>query len=278
MTTQVAKEVPWVDAWVRWERNSDDGDAADDCKDDTVEEDDEELPPATESYTFTYPNPSSDNDIVLELKGFHEDSEQIWNSTGLKLWRSSHYLCQHLVNEEAELLQDENNANLRVLEVGSGLGRCGLLAHSLSHDNATTVLTDGDTDTLKQLRQNVSNNTSAGDDTITCKQLLWGEQHAKNYLSQQSDKKKHFDLILGSDLIYVQSVIRPLFETVRTLLCKHENAKFLMAHCSRREGNEVELSMVLDCAREEGFEYDTMVEDDDISLFSFRRKGEEKET
>lgn len=278
MTTQVGKEVPWVDAWVRWERNNnDDGGAADDCKDDTVEED-EELPPATESYTFTYPNPSSDSDIVLELKGFHEDSEQIWNSTGLKLWRSSHYLCQYLVNEEAEVLGDENNTNLRVLEVGSGLGRCGLLAHSLSHDNATTVLTDGDTDTLKQLRHNVSKNTSAGDDTITCQQLLWGEQHAKDYLSQQSDEKKHFDLILGSDLIYVQSVIRPLFETVRTLLCTHENAKFLMAHCSRREGNEVELSMVLDAAREEGFEYDIMVEDDDISLFSFRRGGAEKET
>ena len=277
MTTQAAKEVPWVDAWVRWERNNDDGDTDhDDCND--VEEDDEELPPATESYTFTYPNPSADSDIVLELKGFHEDSEQIWNSTGLKLWRSSHYLCQHLVNEEAELLQDENNTNLRVLEVGSGLGRCGLLAHSLSHDNATTVLTDGDTDTLKQLRQNVSTNTSAGDDTITCKQLLWGEQHAKDYLSQQPNGKKHFDLILGSDLIYVQSVIQPLFETVRTLLCTHENAKFLMAHCSRREGNEVELSMVLDAAKEEGFEYEELIEDDDISLFAFRRKGAETET
>ena len=173
MTTQVANEVPWVDAWVRWEINNDYGDTDhDDCND--IEEDDEELPPATESYTFTYPNPSadSDSDIVLELKGFHEDSEQIWNSTGLKLWRSSHYLCQHLVNEEAELLQDGNNTNLRVLEVGSGLGRCGLLAHSLSHDNATTVLTDGDTDTLKQLRQNVSTNTSAGDETITCKQFI----------------------------------------------------------------------------------------------------------
>lgn len=69
------------------------------------------------------------------------------------------------MNEEAELLllQDENNTNLRVLEVGLGLGQCGLLAHSLSHDNATTVLTDGDTNTLKQLRHNVSINTSAGD-------------------------------------------------------------------------------------------------------------------
>ena len=264
----MTKEVPWVDAWIRWERSNQDG-----TDDESSEEDDEKLPPPTESYTFTYPNPTTGSDIVLELKGFHEDSEQIWNSTGLKLWRSSHYLCQHLVNEEAELLQDETNTNLRVLEIGSGLGRCGLLAHSLSHDTVTTVLTDGDTDTLKQLRQNVSNNTSAGDNTITCNQLLWGEQHAKDYMSTQSGDKKRFDLILGSDLIYVPSVIRPLFETVRVLLGKHENAKFLMAHCARREGNEVELPMVLEAAKEEGFKYEEILEDDDIYLFSFRFEG-----
>jgi len=34
----------------------------------------------TESCKFTYPNPSSDNDIVFELKGFHEDSEQIYGT------------------------------------------------------------------------------------------------------------------------------------------------------------------------------------------------------
>jgi predicted nicotinamide N-methyase len=273
----VVKEVPWVDAWVRWERN----DATDEKKVDVDDNDDdeEELPSPTESYTFTYPNPNNndDNDIVIELKGFHEDSEQIWNSTGLKLWQSSAVLCQHLVNvEAAEMLQDTTNyANLRVLEVGSGLGRCGLLAHCLSHDNVTTVLTDGDTDTLQQLRRNISNNVSDSDDTISCRQLLWGERYAKDYLSQQTGgDKKHFDLILGSDLIYVQSVIQPLFETVKTLLSTDENSKFLMAHCSRREGNEVELPMVLDVAKEQGFEFEILSEDDDdISLFCFRRRG-----
>ena len=190
MSTQVTKEVPWVDAWVRWERNNDNCDAADGGEDGIAcVEDDEELPPATESYTFTYPNPSSDSDIVLELKGFHEDSEQIWYSTGIKLWRSSHYLCQHLVNEEAELLRDENNTNLRVLEVGSGLGRCGLLAHSLSHYNVTTVLTDGDTDTLKQLRQNVSKNTSASDEKLHVNNC-YGESSTRGTIYPSNQMKR----------------------------------------------------------------------------------------
>ena len=128
-------EIPWVDAWVRWERNS-----KTEVDDDDVD-DDEELPPSTERYTFTYPTNGNDDDINLDIKGFADDSEQIWNSTGLALWRSSRHLCQYLVSEECKILIDAKS----VLELGSGLGRCGLLAHHLTNDNATTVLTDGDT-------------------------------------------------------------------------------------------------------------------------------------
>ena len=39
-----------------------------------------------------------------------------------------------------------------------------------------------------------------------------------------------------------------------------------MAHCSRREGNEVELFIVLDLANKEGFGYEALIEDEDISV------------
>jgi len=98
-----------------------------------------------------------------------------------------------------------------------------------------------------------------------------GRRIRKDFLMQQPQGTK-FDIILGSDLIYVQSVIGPLFETVRVLLSTTTESKFLMAHWSRREGNEVELSMVLDLADEEGFEYEALIEDDDISVLCFKRK------
>ena len=267
----MAKEEIWVDAWIRWERNSK-------CNNDidNEDEDDDKLPPPTECYTFTYPNPTNEgSNIKLELKGYHDDSEQTWNSTGLTLWRSSDHLCRYLVSEH-QLLQGIND--LRVLEVGSGLGRCGLLAHHLSHkDSTTTVLTDGDTDTLKQLRENVRNNTKDDDDNISCKQLIWGEEHAKRFLSERQPEERNFHLILGSDLLYVNSVIRPLFETVGILLDDTKESKFLMAHCSRREGNEVELLSVLDIAGEEGFDNEVLVEEDDISVISFKRTRSKKE-
>ena len=67
-------------------------------------------------------------------------------------------------------------------------------------------------------------------------------------------------------------MIRPLFETVRVLLSDKDGSKFLMAHCARREGNEVELQMVFDVADEEGFSSEVLIQDDDISVFSFRSK------
>ena len=148
----------------------------------------------------------------------------------------------------------------------------------LSHENTRTILTDGDTDVLKLLRSNIESNTKAKDDSISCQQLLWGEEHATTFLSQQPEERK-FDIILGSDLIYVNSVIKPLFETVRILL--RDDGKFIMAHCSRRKGNEVDLSTVFDVADEFGFDKEILLEDsEDISIFAFtfkRRSTYDKE-
>lgn len=143
-----AIEVPWVDAWIRWERY------LKETYDDVVNVNEESLPPPTDNYTFTYPVPNMSEIISLDIKGFQSVSEQTWNSTGLTLWRSSYYLCQHLVDHHEELLTAQNDS-MKILEVGSGLGRCGMLSRLLSKtrgNETQTILTDGDTDTLKQLR------------------------------------------------------------------------------------------------------------------------------
>ena len=271
-------EVPWVDAWIRWERNSKQDDDHSDCNLD----DDESLPPPTESYNFTHTLPGKT--LTLQIEGYHSDSEQTWNSTGLTLWRSSYYLCQYLVDNYRDLMQPEDDVSgtdcqdsLRILEVGSGLGRCGMLAHLLSKANGNytqTTLTDGDTDTLKLLRQNARNNIK--DDNIECKQLLWGESHALKLMQQQREQGNgKFDLIIGSDLLYVTSVIQPLFETVFEVL-KPTCGTFLMAHCCRRVGNEVTLDEILNISRNMGFrcKEEFKNEEEDIVLFSFKLSTE----
>lgn len=94
------------------------------------------------------------------------------------------------------------------------------LAHLVSKASGydtRTVLTDGDTDTLKQLRHNVQNNIDK-EDNVQCKQLLWGKDNALQFLQKQQEENEKFDLVGGSDLLYVTSVIQPLFETIYELL------------------------------------------------------------
>ena len=272
-----ALESPWIDAWVRWERNS-----METYNDDDQEHDDDEheqeLPPPTETYTFTYPNPKSSesaDSITIELRGFDSDSEQIWNSTGLTVWKSSHHLCNYLV-EHSRMLEN----NKRILELGSGLGRCGILAHKLvrkANADCDVYLTDGDTDTLTQLRDNKKHNVDSDDikssaSEVFCHQLIWGRETAQNFLSHRASNRA-FDIMFGSDLIYVQSVIVPLFETVETLLSHKADSIFIMAHSNRRKGNEVDVDMVLDAADKAGLRYEVAEQVDDISVFVFRRRA-----
>jgi predicted nicotinamide N-methyase len=94
------------------------------------------------------------------------------------------------------------------------LGLCGILAHHLGARHV--VLTDGDSDTLVLLRENVASNTSSSnnDHSVECRQLRWGHEFVTPLFATQPC----FDIILASDVIYVEECIEPLLETVLALL------------------------------------------------------------
>jgi len=137
-----------------------------------------------------------------------------------------------------------------------------------SSEGSSIYLTDGDSDTLSQLRANIELN---GPLPIRCNQLLWGSETSKAFLERHASDKP-FDIIFGSDLIYVEKVISPLFDTVQVLLNTGPNSRFVMAHCCRRQGNEVDLNMVLAAANKAGFEHTVAKEEDDIFVFVFQRR------
>uniref|UniRef100_A0A7S3LBD1 Calmodulin-lysine N-methyltransferase n=1 Tax=Amphora coffeiformis TaxID=265554 RepID=A0A7S3LBD1_9STRA len=298
-------ETPWIDAWIRWERDAM-------GTDDSDEDDDYQPESPTHTFACRYAGTSQCPAIDISLRGFPSDSQETWNSTGLTLWRSSEHLCEYLV-KEASSPRGLFAEHQRFLELGSGLGRSGILAlHCLSIMTNNNIdddsaggeprrkflcLTDGDTDVLRQLRENVQQNqpctNKSNNDTkeegnanhttptpivtVNCSQLRWGYESTKAFLP--SVDQQPFDVIFGSDLIYVAKNIPPLFETVTTLLapkqeslCTCSSSCFIMAHCTRREGNEVSVEMVLEAAESFGLEHSVVEEDDDISLFVFRWK------
>lgn len=125
-----------------------------------------------------------------------------------------------------------------------------MLAHRLKA--AIVVVTDGDTDTLKNLRANVSRNcfkdTTNVDDpihNICCEQLVWGNETQIQSLQRRTGR---FDVILGSDIIYLEEILDPLWQTIDQLL-EPVNGKFLLSYARRN----VAFDLVLDKATKHGY-------------------------
>lgn len=160
------------------------------------------------------------------------------------------------------------------------MGLCGILASHLGA--ASVLLTDGDTDTLAQLRRNVQANCSSADcdedkddsnnnnkghnrsHDVTCRQLVWG-RNLDNFVSEHGV----FDVILGSDIIYVEEIIEPLFETIECILNPQADADatFILAYARRN----VPIDLVLDHAKQRGFECTRPDESSAEGVFYFKR-------
>ena len=169
------------------------------------------------------------------------------------------------------------------------MGLCGILAQKIGSKRC--IMTDGDTDTLKQMRHNVKLNLSeeeisSSTSPIRCEQLRWGrnlssfrERHINDYKKRNGENNDSydglFDLIMGSDIIYVEEILEPLFETVAQLLSIQTNdmknntestPKFLLAYARRN----VSIDLVLNCATRFGFEW--VEPNDSEGVFIFTRK------
>ena len=309
------KERHWTDARVRFTPANHNVDEEEEQKgpdddDDESSADDSFVPNPSTSFCHSFQHPSSEISIDIELQGYEETSDTIYVSTGLTLWKSSQLLCDYMLAEGYDHLRQSR----RFLELGAGLGLNGLLAYQLlvnlcmeghgdtvgsevsSHETAHVILTDGDTNALSVLRDNVSANTvnltqdASKSNTrigvnISVQQLLWGTQTARTFLQNHQsvlekengkDDEKHgcFDLILASDAIYVLENVQPLLETVDVLLSLR--GEFWFSYCSRRQVG-VQVEDVLSAAHQMGFSSTLiskrdMQADNGLSAYVFRRR------
>lgn len=205
------QETHWTDALVRWtaanhnltdgddDNNNDNND--DDHGDDDSRHDTTPFQP-NPSQLFSRSFPFNDDDdgtnsimIDIHLQGYEEQSDTIYVSTGLTLWRSSELLCEYLSREGLHRLQqlrrnchkqpppqqqrsqDNDTSSLQILELGSGLGLVGIFLQKLllvlplsplgtehyhHKQQDSIILTDGDTNALSLLRLNVQTNILSG--------------------------------------------------------------------------------------------------------------------
>jgi predicted nicotinamide N-methyase len=196
--------------------------------------------------TFVYDLTLPANNVItrrIVLEGLKEENGQTIPSTGLTMWRAAPILTDFLVENPSWI------RNKRVLELGAGLGLCGIAAEFLGAKEV--FMTDGDTDTLAQLRVNVKSNACT---KVKCPQLRWGHR-----ISEFVRHFGRFHIILAADIIYVEDILEPLFDSVVALM----EEKFFLAYARRN----VNINLVLECAERHNLIWTAPEGDDGVFIF-----------
>jgi len=205
------------------------------------------------SYTFRF-----EDGKTIRISGFDLHSEETTRSTGVTLWEGSEPLANYLVKHSNESVEGR-----KVLELGSGLGLCGIVAHHLGA--ARVVLTDGDSQTLHELRNNVKEN--CGDAlTVSCRQLFWGNYEGSCARSEFLESFGTFDTIIASDVIYTPTSIAPLFDTIQWAMKKPDGC-FLLSWFTRV--NDITIEAILEAAGDRNMKWTETKEG--IYVFTLRR-------
>ena len=203
-------------------------------------EEEDSASPCCHNLTFEYEE--IDQTIVLRGKSL------ISQSTGLALWTCSQILCGYLLDNPHHV------KDKCVLELGAGLGLCGIVAHHLGASRVLT--TDGDVNVLENLRYNIKLNSSqsgssdenntnvVAQSVISCPQLVWGKE-----LHEFEQVHGQQNVIVGADIFYAPENIDPIWQTVDKLL--KPDGSFLLAFCPHK----VSIGKVLDKARQFGFSW-----------------------
>lgn len=274
------EEIRWTDASIRWPDDkpiADDDNTEDACEAPYMDPFKDPTPFQEFSFRFDRPvNVVLDGDdenmieknryIEIRLRGYKTDSDEVFESTGLTIWKSAKHLCQYQMSQ-SELFQGK-----RILELGAGLGLNGILAYCMTQDS-TICITDGATDALTILRENVElNHNKELTSNISCRQLIWNRSNAELFLENHA-KGQAFDVLLASDIVYAKGIIEPLWATVQVLL--ERSGVFVMAYASRNYV-PINIEYVLEMSVNAGFEYELAEEDteNEIFVYLFRWKDD----
>lgn len=185
------------------------------------------------------------HDYAFRLKLLSKEFQHTCKSTGLMLWESARLMASVLATNRAIV------AGKRVLELGSGSGGiCSMIA-AASAD--LVVATDGDTKALDLLSENVASNLESSSlNLLHVKKLKWGDEDDIQAIKLLSEEG--FDVIIGTDVMYVAQAIVPLFATARELIStgrssgdRKEPAAFILCHVFRRVDEPSILSAASRC-------------------------------
>ena len=199
-----------------------------------------------EHQTFHFATHDSAAPISVQVECVHHDNQYLAEFVSRTVWPSAEAVAAVIARDPvgffselsahtAELVkQPSEEAPQRLpvslCELGSGTGLCGLAA---AHFVDRTVLTDGEDPSIDVLRQSVTLNQFDLGADVHVERLLWGLDHPEDLAAvREASAGDGFDVIIGTDVVYREYLIRPMLESARQLL-KPTGVFYLANHFQR---------------------------------------------
>jgi predicted nicotinamide N-methyase len=205
--------------------------------------------------------------ILISLEGISQEYGQISERTGFTLWDAADVLAHYMIRKHTPSVDGGLHffENKRVIELGTGLGLCGILSTYLNPKRV--VLTDGDDRVLEKTRNNCALN--GVDQRCEVKKMRWGVEEAESFLQKDSVDNNFtpgFDTVFGSDIIYDENKVDVLFATVAKLLenCQTGDGAFIVAYRRRT----VSIDVIFEEARKAGFDVNDIQNRGDLFIFT----------
>ncbi|XP_020575247.1 uncharacterized protein LOC110021186 isoform X1 [Phalaenopsis equestris] len=182
----------------------------------------------------------------FRIKGLSREHQHTCHSTGLMLWESA-LLMSNLISENPLIV-----AGKRVLELGCGsAGICSMISAQFAE---SVVSTDGDSEALQLLRENISSNLQQSLlEKIAIRKLIWGRKQDLEVIKELDCFNGGFEVIIGTDVSYSPEAISPLFFTSKELILKKDDGEskpcLILCHIERR----VDEDSIVSAASDFGF-------------------------
>ena len=156
---------------------------------------------------------SSEQDLVISARQDISISNE--SNTGKIVWETSYLLLTFLLERKVKLG--------KVLEVGAGCGMLGIVL-AVSKYAKKVVLTEC-IDVMSNLELNVIRNasiltTKKDKHLAVARQLDWLAPHHDISRFPRNLQEHSFDTIVGTDVVYTQSLVEPLLFTLRLMAHK----------------------------------------------------------
>ena len=158
-----------------------------------------------------------------------------------QLWPAATLLCDYLEANMHTLYPNNTSNNMNILELGAGIGLCGIFLAKLGYAN-NVFITD-----LQEAQSLMNDNIILNNvqDKVYAGELCWGNpDHVHNIFNTHSKPTAIVDstssssaqyaptLVIASDCVYWEHLFEPLYNTV-LLLTTVYNCDIIISHIKR---------------------------------------------